>query len=332
MRRHIKFVVLATVIGMYGCNSSNDSSPYDQLLSHPPYAKLTDSIKQNSTNSELYYHRGMLLFKNNNNPPALSDFKKAWSLEKREPYAVAISNILVADKPDSAISFLSNALKELPKSVPLQLNLVQVYANKQQTSEALAACNKLLEQQPKHVGALMIKSDLLEAAGDSLGSLQTLQQAYALAPFNVELCYNLAFKYAQTKDLKTLALCDSLIKNDSIERKAEPYYFKGVYYSNINDRIKALDQFNKAIATDYTFLDAYMEKGKMFFEGKKYNEAAKTFQLALRVSATFADGYYWLARCQEALADKDEAKLNYQRAFGLDKSLTEAKEAADRLK
>jgi TolA-binding protein len=68
------------------------------------------------------------------------------------------------------------------------------------------------------------------------------------------------------------------------------------------------------------------------FENQKYSDAARTFQLALKVSAAYADAYYWLGKCQEALGEKDEAKLNYQRAYGLDKSLTEAKEAADRLK
>jgi hypothetical protein len=32
------------------------------------------------------------------------------------------------------------------------------------------------------------------------------------------------------------------------------------------------------------------------------------------------------------LGNKEDAKLNYQRAYGLDKTLTEAKEATDRLK
>lgn len=328
-----KFLLFTFCFSLFSScnNSSGDSSPYEELLSRPPYANLTDSIRQNPSDAEIRYRRGILLFKNNNNPPALADFKKAWSLDKNEKYAVGISNILISEKPDSAISFLKDALKELPQSIPLQLNLVQVYANKQQTDEALAACNNLIEQQPKHVGALMIKSDLLEAKKDSTGSLKTLEQAYFLAPFNEDLCYNLAFKYAQSKNPRTLILCDSLLRNDSSERKAEPYYFKAVYYSNINDRAKALDHFNKAIQSDYTFLDAYMDKGRILYEQKKYNDAVKVFRLALRVSSSYADAYYWLGRCQEAQGEKDEAKLNYQRAYGLDKSFTEAKEAADKL-
>jgi tetratricopeptide (TPR) repeat protein len=273
----------------------------------------------------------MLLYQNHNNPPALADFKKAWSIEKKEAYAVGISNILVSDKPDSAISFLKDALENLPASIPLQLNLVQVYANKHQVNEALAACNKLIKQQPRHVGVLMIKSDLLESVGDTAGSLTTLEQAYPLAPFNQDLCYNLAFKYAQAKNPRTLILCDSLIRNDTAEKKAEPYYFKAIYFANINDKTRALEYFNKAIQNDYNFLDAYMDKGKILYDQKKYQDATKAFQLALRVSSSYADAYYWLGKCQEALGKKDEAKLNYQRAYGLDKTLTEAQEAADKL-
>ena len=325
------FIPVALLAIINACNNSSDSSPYVELLSRAPYANLTDSIHHNPADPELYYRRGMLLFKNNNNPPALADFKKAWSLDENEKYAIGISNILIADKPDSALSFLKDALKELPKSIPLQLNLVQVYANKQQPDEALAACNSLIEQQPKHVGILMIKADLLETKNDSVGSLKTLEQAYLLAPFNQDLCYNLAFKYAQTKNPRTLILCDSLLRNDTNEKKAEPYYFKGVFYSNVNNKSKALDQLNKAIQNDYTFLDAYMDKGRILYEQKKYADAIKVFQLALKVSSSYADAYYWLGKCQEASGEKEEAKLNYERAFGLDKSLTEAKDAADKL-
>jgi len=324
--------VLVLLILVSECNNNSDSSPYEEILSRPPYSKLTDSIRQNSSDPELYYRRGMLLYKNNNNPPALADLRKAWSLNKREIYAMNISNILMQEKPDSAVSFLQQALETLPESIPLRINLVRAYADEQKTDEALNVCDMILKKHPEHVGVLMMKSDLLDQKSDSMGSLHALQQAYRFAPANEDLCYNLAFKYAQNKDPKALTLCDSMLRNDTISKKAEPYYFKGVYYSNVNDKAKALDFFNKAIENDYNFLDAYMDKGRTEFDLKKYSDAAKVFQLVQKISSTYADAYYWLGRCQESLGQKQDAKLNYERAYGLDKSLTEAKEAADRLK
>ncbi len=329
IRALIPLIILFITIN--GCNNNDDSSPYAELLSQSPYANLTDSIHQNSSDPDLYYRRGMLLFKNNNNPPALADFRKAWSINKKEIYAINISNILLEEKTDSAISFLKETLKLIPASIPLHLNLIQAYANQQKTDEALNICNAVLQQHPDHVGVLMMKADLLDQKNDTIGSMETLEQAYLFAPVNEDLCYNLAFKFAQNKNSKALRLCDSLLRNDTLSKKAEPYYFKGVYYSNINDKTSALSYFNKAIETDYTFPDAYMDKGRILFNEKKYNDAVKDLQLALKVSPTFADAYYWLGKCQESLGQKEDAKLNYQRAYGLDKSLTEAKDAAEKI-
>jgi tetratricopeptide (TPR) repeat protein len=330
LRAIVVLVVLLVFIG--ACNDHEQTSPYADLLSRPPYANLTDSIHQTPSNADLYYRRAMLLAKNNNNPPALADLSKAWSLNKKESYAMAISNIIIDSKPDSAISFLQEALKVLPASIPLNMNLAQAYAGEQKFDNALIICNTILDKHPDQPAVLMMKSDLLDQKNDSVGSLKALEQAYQFAPFNEDLCYNLAFKYAQAKNPKALMLCDSLLRFDTAERKGEPYYFKGVYFANMNNIPQALSYFDKAIEFDYTFLDAYMEKGKIFYDKKKYDEAAKIFQLALSVSATYADGYYWLGKCQEALGQKEEAKLNYERAYGLDKSLTDAKDAANKLK
>ncbi|MBL0270140.1 MAG: hypothetical protein IPP99_16155 [Chitinophagaceae bacterium] len=53
-----------------------------------------------------------------------------------------------------------------------------------------------------------------------------------------------------------------LIKADTEGRHAEPYYCKGIYYSNLNDKAKALSAFDEAIKHDYYFLDGYIEKGQ----------------------------------------------------------------------
>ena len=124
----------------------------------------------------------------------------------------------------------------LPQSIPLHIDLIQAYADDQKTDEALATCDKVLQQHPDQVAVLMMKSDLLEQKNDTAGSIRTLERAYRLAPSHEDLCYNLAFKFAQSKDPKVLTLCDSLLQNDTIEKKAEPWYFKGVCITAISIR------------------------------------------------------------------------------------------------
>jgi tetratricopeptide (TPR) repeat protein len=313
---------------LISCNNPDEVSPYEDLLTRPPYAALTDSIHHDSKNAQLYYSRGILLNKNNVPTAALADFKKAWELEKREQYAVSVSSLLLS-KPDSAISFIQTALKDFPKSIALQLNLAQAYKNGGKEDDALNVCEQLISQQPNQLDALEMKAEFLKDKNDIEGSIHTLEKAYSIAPLDEQVAFNLAYTYAQTKNPKILVLCDSLISRNS--KKPEPYYFKGIYFENTGNDAKAINLFDQAITHDYTFLDAYMDKGEIFYNQKKYNEAIKIFNLALHVSTTYADAYYWLGKCQEALGQKEDARLNYQRAYGLDKSFTDAKEAADRL-
>lgn len=337
MIRIAKIYLPAIAAGIFlisGCsnNKPDDTSVFEKLLTEPPYAALTDSIKAAGNNAELYFKRGTLLYTNKMTDAAMADLKKAWSIDKKEEYAFGISNILLEKKPDSAVAFINNALAVLPNSIFLKLNLGESLAAQNKPDEALKVYDELLLKYPGQIDAWIKKADLLAQKNDLPGSTVALEKAYSLAPQDMELTGNLAFNYAKTKNAKALSLADTIIAYDKKGLSAEPYYFKGVYYDNINDKNKALEQFDLAIQKDYNFLDAYMEKGRILYERKKTADALKVFQLSTTISPAFADGYLWLAKCKEALNQKEEALADYQRAFGFDKTLTEAKEGIERLK
>jgi tetratricopeptide (TPR) repeat protein len=310
------------------CSGHNDEGT---ILNDPPYKTITDSIKDAPTHADLYHKRGTLLLQAEELDLAKADFSKAWNLEGSEDNAISLASLLMKKNSDSAILFIEEALKKLPQSIVLQVSLARGYQQKKNYNGALNVCNKIIAQFPNQIDALLLKAELLQTMNRGAQALQTLEQAYRYAPFDAELSYNLAFEYAQVKNSKALAVADSLIKMDSSKSHAEPYYIKGVYYSNNGNTALALSFFNQAIQHDYYFLDAYMDKGALLYDRKDYTEALKTFQLAVRVSPTFADAYYWQGKTQEAMGNKLEAKQNYERAFSLDKTLTEAKTAADKL-
>ena len=317
----------------FSCNNSDDSvSAFDKVLSQPPYDLITDSIKKEPKNDALYFRRAILLNTNEQIEPAIADFKKAWSLNKEEKYAFGLSNLLLEKKPDSAAVFLREALKDLPNSFLLQVTLARAYAAQNKTDEALQLCNSILEKNPEQTGLLKMKAELLDKKGNTAEAIDILERVYNLTPFDIELNYELALKWAENKNPKVIALCDSLIKIDTLQIHAEPYYYKGIYYTTMGDKAKAISFFDQAIQHDKFYMNAFIEKGRVLFEQKKYAEAYSVFQLANTLSNTFPDAYYWMGRCQEAVGKKEEAKLNYQRAYALDNTFTDAKEAIDSIK
>jgi tetratricopeptide (TPR) repeat protein len=320
------FFILAIVI-----ISCNDKKEDDPILTKPAYAAVTDSIKTNPKDPELYYHRAVLLYQDQEKKYAEDDLKTAWKLHPKESYALSLATILKDRSEDEAITFLEEAAKKLPESISVRIALARGFQKKQEYEKALSLCNNIISIYPGQLDALLLKADILDAQNKSAESLQTLSVAYSYAPSDLDLVHNYAFALAEAKDPRALSLSDSLLRMDTSGTHAEPYYFKGLYYENTGATAQALKLFDEAIRHDYYFIDAYMEKGEVLYDQKNYQQALKTFQLAVTITPTYAPAYYWVGKCLEAMGNKVDAKTNYQRAYGLDKSMTEARDAAARL-
>lgn len=166
MIRIAKIYLPAIAAGIFfisGCsnNTPNEASAFEKLLTLPPYAALTDSIKAAGNNAELYFKRGTLLYTNKMTDAAMADLKKAWSIDKKEEYAFGISNILLEKRPDSAVAFINNALTILPNSIFLKLNLGESLAAQNKPEEALKVYDELLLKYPGQIDAWIKKADLL---------------------------------------------------------------------------------------------------------------------------------------------------------------------------
>ncbi|HEX6332779.1 MAG TPA: tetratricopeptide repeat protein [Flavisolibacter sp.] len=328
MIRSISFCVLL-LSAIASCK--NPDAPSDAFLEAPPFSELTDSIRKFPENAALYYRRGTLLYENNHLQHAEKDLRTAWKLDPTEAYALRLETILREQKKTDVIPFLEEAGKKLPGSLPIRITLARAYQENGDTARAAKILDAVLEQYPGQLDALTLKSQLLSNTDQKLEAISYLERAHELVPSDPEIAYQLAFAYAEAKDPKAVKLSDSLIRADKTGQMAEPWFFKGVYYSNIANYPEALRNFDETIRRAYNFLDAYINKAIIYYDQKKYDEALKVLQLGLTIDPTYADTFYWIGKVQEAKGDREHAKENYQKAYSLDKNLVRAKEAADRL-
>jgi len=241
------------------------------------------------------------------------------------------------DSLQRLLQSLRDSLKKYPTDTLIKYNLVLTLQEAGRYREAVNVLDSMnitmgdSTQMKAYLNSLYKRAELLMLAKDTVNAIKTLE-FFVIPGELTEAGLQLANLYAETRNPRTISFCDSMNKNDESKRDPNPDYLKGVYYYNINDYNKALEQFNSCIKKDYTFLDAYMEKGRILFKQSKFKEAMEVYDIAIKVSNTFADAHFWKGKCQEALGQKEEAKISYQRAYAFDKDLTEAKEAADRIK
>ncbi len=241
------------------------------------------------------------------------------------------------DSLEQLLLSIRDSIKKYPQDTSLKYNLVLTLQEAGHYKEAVSVLDSMnlkwgdSANMKVYLNSLYKRAELLVLAGDTANAIKTLE-FFVIPGELTEAGLQLASLYAETKNPKAISICDSMNKNDESKRDPNPDYLKGVYYYNINDYENAMKQFNSCLKKDYTFLDAYMEKGRIFYNQKKYDDAIKVYDLAITVSNSFADAHFWKGKCEEALGKKEEAKTSYQRAYAFDKTLTEAKEAAARIK
>jgi tetratricopeptide (TPR) repeat protein len=144
--------------------------------------------------------------------------------------------------------------------------------------------------------------------GDTAKALDALGRYTYLDPENGNAWVELAWLLSDTRDPRAVVITDSLKKVADPEISSRAAYIGGIYHSNINNDDRALVIFDSLIKTNYTFLDAYIEKGIIQHDRKQYAEALKTFRQALSISSSTAELYYWISRCYEGLGNTAEAE------------------------
>jgi tetratricopeptide (TPR) repeat protein len=227
---------------------------------------------------------------------------------------------------------LKAQVKGYPDSIQLQLILVDALDSLGRYKEALSEIDQLIAKDSLNYGLWVTKGKVQQNLTDTAAAIVSFRRAARVYP-SPEALLALANLYAETKDAKVFEVC-AMIDQLKLGREMDSYthFFTGVYYSRIGDKQKAIEYFDRAINYNYTLMDTYIEKGSLYYEERNYAEAMKIFKTATTINNTFADGYYWQAKCYEAMNDKPNAMSSYSKAFALDKKMKEAEEGMNRMK
>ena len=329
-----RLIIIIVCTSLMACKSSTTdyAEGFDELWQQMPYKTYTDSIRLFPKNDALYFARGELLFTHQQLRASLYDYKQAYRLKPSYIYLQAITvNFTQLQQLDSAIVYLQRGVEQFPNDSIFYFQLIDAYTANHKDSLALQLLKPLLDSNVDNAFYIEKAGKIYVALKDTMQAIALLEQHYRINKKVNDATLQLAYLYAETNNIKALQLSDAIIMKDSMHYKASPYYIKGIYFTNINKLAAAIEMFDESIAHDWTFVEAYTDKGVILFKQKKYKEAKKVFELSLKASNTYPDAYYWVGQCEEALGKKKEAEINYRKAISLDKNFEEAKKALKRV-
>jgi tetratricopeptide (TPR) repeat protein len=229
---------------------------------------------------------------------------------------------------------VTNLMKQVtqhPDSVGLRLQLANAFNSLGAYKQAIAQMDSLLKKDTSNYGLWFTRAKILEDSQDTLQAQENYARAIKIYP-SPDALLSLASLYAEQKNSRSLSICNE-VKKMGLGREYDAHcaFIAGVYYARTRQKEKALKLFDECIRNNYTYMEAYIEKGLVYFDSKQYAEALQVFQFAGNVDNLYADAWYYQARCYEMLEIKDTAVMRYKQSLGLDKTLKEAHEGLKRL-
>lgn len=246
---------------------------------------------------------------------------------------VACNNNEVAQSNDETPSKekqLADAIKQFPDSTLLVETLAQYYRENGNYDKAISTVNNILHIDSLNARLWDVKATLHFEVGDTLSAIRAYERSIDINP-QPDVIISLGVLYAQTKNPLALAMADGLIMANKAAAEKEAFFIKGLYFSNTNDKTNAILFFDKCIAINYTFMEAYREKAIALYDLGKYKEALDILDKAVTLQNNFDEGYYYMGRTLEKMNKASEAIDMYQTALLYDPGYIEAKDALTRL-
>jgi tetratricopeptide (TPR) repeat protein len=229
------------------------------------------------------------------------------------------------------VAAMQAAVQKNRDSTGLRLRLVDMLDSIGQYKQAASEMDSLLLKDSLNYGLWYTKGQVLEHGQDTTNAVNAYMKAIRVYPAPDALL-SLANLYAERKDNRSLAILNN-VRDMRLGRETDAHcaFIAGIYFARTQKRKEALQQFDNCIANNYTYMEAYLEKGLVYFDNQQYQEALQVFRFASSVNTLYADAYYYQARAYEMLGKKDSAVMKFQQSLSLDKNLQEARTALKRL-
>ncbi len=234
-------------------------------------------------------------------------------------------------KADKLVKELIERADKNADSIQYRVDVIDALDSLERFKEALYHMDILLKKDSINNSYWSRNALLLERSGDTTAAIESYIRSINLYPDVVTQLY-LANVLAERKDDRALMLVNNVSKTmPDDETLANCDFIAGIYHARKGNNKMAEDLFNRCISHNVKYMEAYLEKGFLYFDQKKYNEALNIFQAAGNVEPTYADAFYWQAKTFEALGRIQEAMNMYDQSLRLDPDLKEASEALGRL-
>lgn len=314
------------------CKEGGKDESKDSALTRSAAIKnLTERIEQDPGNHKLYYERGRLLNRMEEDSLALEDFKAAAKLDSsKAEYFSAIGDLMFEHKDISgSIKYIQKALSLNPDDPAAHLKMAKMFVYTKDYTKAFSEINVVLRQDVYNAEGYFLKGMIYKDMKDTTKALSSFLTAAEVDPEYREAILQLALLNGYKNDPVALQYYDKAFKLDTGD--VFPIYAKGVYYQDRSNFEKAKEFYREAILRDQQYANAYFNTGYILMQQDSFEKARRQYDLLTKIEPGDFEAYYNRGLCSEMLGRKDEAIADYRQALVFNANYETAKVALKRL-
>lgn len=283
------------------------------------FPMLRKSESLNKKDPEFYIIKGdAYLYINNDGSSAIYNYKKAQELDPKSPKAkLRLGQLWVrAKKYNEALNYYKEAISIDTTFAPAYREIAEIYAMAGQYEQAEKNYEHFNELSPNNISAKVRYASFLFLTKKYDQSLKIINEVQAVdKSFNV-LNRLAAYSYFETKQCpKGLVSIELFFKGTKPEKiiPSDYAYYARLLACSDKDSLAIL-KYNEAYKADSTDLSLISDMAKIYSKGKKWNEAAKTYEKKIAKKSTLQDNYD-LGKCYYNMRQWGKADTAFSRVI-----------------
>ncbi len=335
MIKNLVYVTIVFSVFLFGCHSNtsdNQEQEETKNISVDSLDILTNLIKQDSANHNLFAKRARLHLKRGRIDPAFRDLSYAIDINPNDPdLFILLGDIyFITGKKENCLSSYRKAGALDPKSLTPVLKLAETHLILKEYETANQFIDIALNMDVNNAKAYYLRGIQSMETRDTVNALLNLQIAGNIDTNYYEAFMQIGSLYNALNDTLAIAYYNLALK--VIPNDEQAMFLLAFSYQEKGEFDKALNYYQKLTALYPTNALAYYNTGYInMVEIMDFEAAKDAFRQAILLDPAYVEAVYNLGRIYEETDEYNLARKQYMQALELETNYPLAIEGLNRL-
>ena len=328
----MRYCLLPLLLVLLACGPEEPAEEVNAATSGDPgIDRLTEAIRQDPRNPDLYGQRASMYYDAKNFDFAINDLTTAISLDStRIDYYYHLADVyLDYYRSRLALRTLERAVELDPDRLETRLRIAEAQLILKQYDDAIGSLNQAVRLDPRNPEAYYLLSQVFAETGDTVRALNSAEEATQIDPDMTDAYLMLGELYDAQGSSRAEAYFDAAVDIDPSDVIA--LHARADHYRDQGQIERAIGEYRRLSQIDRQYVAGNFNAGLLYMELDSLRKAYNEFNITIKNDPVHIRAYFYRGYASELQGDTDAARRDYETALRMAPDFTLAQEGLDRL-